>query len=190
MRPAVLAIIAVLLSVCLPGGRACEAFSLKNPQRTGGAVALGSSYRPAPTFGFGQLSLMALYDYEQIFAHRAPEPLRFKLEGNLGVAERSGPRLLMSANFFALYYLDVFRTATLRPYVEGGAGLVYSDFQAEDQGLRVNFNPQFGIGTEWHRADGRSYYGAVRGWHLSNGGLHKDNGGINALILQLGVLFD
>ncbi len=43
---------------------------------------------------------MALYDYEQIFAHRAPEALRFKLEANLGLADDSDPRLLASINFF------------------------------------------------------------------------------------------
>ena len=165
------------------------AFSLENPQKRGMAVVLGSSYDPSPTFRFVQLSVMALYDYEQIMPHRAPDALRFKLEGNIGLADDSEPRLLASANFFALYYLKSLQTHLLSPYVEAGAGLVYSDFQVKDQGLRINFNPQIGIGAEWIGMDGRSYYGAIRAWHLSNSGLHKDNRGINAVTMQFGVHF-
>lgn len=165
------------------------AFSLENPQQTGMAVVLGASYDPAPTFGFAQLSVMALYDYEQIFAHRAPDNLRFKLEGNIGLADDSEPRLLASANFFALYYLKPLQTPVLLPYVEAGAGLAFSDFQMEEQGLRINFNPQIGVGAEWQGQGDNRYYGAVRAYHLSNSGLHKDNRGINAVTFQLGVHF-
>lgn len=186
----ILSVVMPLFAFCVTcGAMEAQAFSLKNPQKTGAAVMLGYAYDPAPTFGLGQLSLMALYDYEQIFAHRAPENLRFKLEADLGAADQSGMRLLGSANFFALYYLKPFGSGRLRPYVEGGAGLAFSDFQVEDQGLRINFNPQFGLGAEWQGADGQSYYGAVRAWHLSNSGLHKDNRGVNAAVLQLGFHF-
>lgn len=166
-----------------------QAFSLEHPQKKGLAATFGTSYAPAPSFGFAQLSLMALYDYEQIFAHQAPDDLRFKFEGNIGLADDSDPRLLASVNIFALYYLEPLETNSFHPYVEAGIGLVYSDFQVEDQGLRINFNPQIGFGSEWRAQSGRSYYGAVRAWHLSNGGLHQDNQGINAVTLQLGVHF-
>lgn len=178
----------LLLSLLLLTSEA-RAFSLQEPQKTGVGIVLGRSYDPSPTVSFIQLNLMALYDYEQIFAHRAPEALRFKLEANLGLADDSDPRLLASINFFALYYLDRFKTAAFRPYVEGGAGVVYSDFQVKDQGMRINFNPQIGVGAELQVGDGRSCFGAVRAWHLSNSGLHKDNRGINAVTLQLGVHF-
>lgn len=190
MRGTILCCLALLLVVCnmsLPEPAA--AFSLKNPEQTGGAIILGSSYDPQPDFGFVQLSLMALYDYEQIMPHRAPEPLRFKLEGSLGLADDSERRLLTSVNIFALYYLKAFESVHLRPYVEAGAGIVYSDFQVDGQGLRFNFNPQAGIGTEWQMMDGRRGYGALRAYHISNGNLHSDNRGINAVTFQLGVYF-
>jgi len=132
---------------------------------------------------------MALYDYEQIMPHRAPEALRFKLEGSLGLADDSRPRALASGNFFALYYLRGLETRSFRPYVEAGAGVVFSDFQVDGQGLRLNFNPQAGIGTEWQVRGNRSGYGALRAYHLSNSELHQDNRGINAIIFQLGLLF-
>ena len=165
------------------------AFSLKDPEQTGGAIVVGSSYDPHPNFNFVQLSLMALYDYEQIMPHRAPDPLRFKVEGNLGLADDSGKRLLTSINILALYYLRTLEKGCLRPYVEAGVGIVYSDFQVDGQGLRINFNPQAGIGTEWQASEGQCWYGALRAYHISNGSLHRDNRGINALTLQLGLYF-
>lgn len=180
-------ILIVVCNMSLP--ELAGAFSLKSPEQTGGAIILGSSYDPQPNFGFVQLSLMALYDYEQIMPHRAPEPLRFKLEGSLGLAGESDRRLLTSVNMFALYYLRNLEDGHLRPYVEAGVGVVYSDFQVDGQGLRFNFNPQAGIGTEWQMLGGRRGYGALRAYHISNGNLHRDNRGINAVTFQLGFYF-
>ena len=119
--------------------------------------------------------------------HRAPEPLKFKFETNLGAADISGKRLLASFNFYALYYLKGMNVGRFRPYVEGGAGVVYSDFQLEGQGLRWNFNPQAGIGLQWYGPEGMNGFAALHAYHISNGGLHSDNRGINGLLFQLGI---
>ena len=190
MRFTILRLLFLLIVACvavLPGK--ADAFSLKNPEQAGGAIILGSSYDPQPNFGFVQLSLMALYDYEQIMPHRAPEQLRFKLEGSLGLADDSEQRLLTSVNIFALYYLVNLESRYFRPYVEAGVGVVYSDFQVDGQGQRINFNPQAGIGTEWQRQGGQRWYGALRAYHISNGNLYRDNRGINAVTFQLGLYF-
>jgi hypothetical protein len=171
----------------LPGS--ASALSLATPEQLGVATVLGRSYDPEPSLSFAQLSLMALYDYEQIMSHPAPEPLRFKLEVNLGFADAPARRMLASANFFALYYLRALEFSHFRPYVEAGAGIVYGDFQVSGQGLRMNFNPQAGIGAEWQKNEGRHWYGALRGYHISNGELHRDNRGINAVTLHVGVFF-
>ena len=164
------------------------AFSLADPEHTGAAVNLGYSYDPKPESGFVQLSLMALYDYEQIMPNPAPEPLRFKFEGSLGVADASRRRAIGSLNFFALYYLEALQTAKIHPYVEGGAGIIYTDYQVRGQGLRINFNPQAGIGSEFRLGD-RLWYGALRAHHLSNSHLYRKNRGINSLMLQFGFYF-
>ena len=187
MRSFLICFLVLLTGLWLPAQVA--AFSLENPEKTGLAVVLGSSYDPQPTIGFAQLSLMALYDYEQIMPHRAPDSLRFKFEGNVGVADDSRYRMLASGNFFALYYLRALEAKSFRPYLEAGAGLVYSDFQVDGQGLRINFNPQAGVGAEWTTNYGKSYYTAVRASHLSNSELHRKNRGINMLTFQLGTIF-
>jgi len=190
MSCAILRLSFVLIVACaLSLPEPANSFSLKAPEKTGGAIVFGSSYDPQPNFDFVQLSLMALYDYEQIMPHRAPEQLRFKLEGSLGLADDSEQRLLTSVNIFALYYLRSLESRRFRPYAEAGIGVVYSDFQVDGQGSRFNFNPQAGIGTEWQTQGDQRWYGALRAYHMSNGNLHQDNRGINAVILQLGILF-
>ncbi|NOQ50978.1 MAG: acyloxyacyl hydrolase [Desulfuromonadaceae bacterium] len=190
MRCAVVRLSIILIFACaLSLPETARAFSLKNPEQAGVAINLGSSYDPQPTFRFAQLSLMALYDYEQIMPHPAPEPLRFKLEGSLGLADDSEQHLLASANFFALYYLRNLENGHFRPYVEAGVGVAYGDFQVDGQGLRFNFNPQAGIGAEWQTQGSQRCYGALRAYHISNGNLHRDNRGINAVALQIGIFF-
>ena len=167
----------------------CLAFSLSNPEYTGAGITVGTTYDPDPTFEFGQISFSAWYDYEQIMGHRAPDSLRFKFELNLGAADISEKRLLASFNFYALYYLEGIAVGRFRPYVEGGAGVVYSDFQCEGQGLRWNFNPQAGIGLQWYDQGGMDWYTSLHAYHISNGGLDSDNKGINGVSFQLGCLF-
>jgi len=166
-----------------------QAFSLHNPEQVGSAVNLGFSYDPQPSSGFAQLSLMALYDYEQIMPHRAPDPLRFKFEGSLGVADDSRRRVFCSLNFFALYYLEFLQTSKIKPYLEAGAGIIYSDYQVDGQGLRINFNPQAGLGAEFELG-ARRWFGALRAHHVSNGDLYKENRGINSVLLQFGFYLD
>lgn len=166
-----------------------SAFSLQSPQQTGVAVSLGSSYSPQPTFSYAQLSYLALYDYQQIMPHAAPESLRIKLEASLGVADDSRLRALGSLNFFAFYYLRNLSRGSFKPYLEAGAGVIFSDFQVAGQGLRFNFNPQAGIGAEWQVESGQRWFSALRAQHISNSELHKDNQGINAVAVQLGIYF-
>ena len=89
----------------------------------------------------------------------------------------------------ALYYLDFFSSDRLMPYLEGGIGVVYTDFQVKGQGSRINFNPQIGLGTEFEVDSGPPFFGAVRLSHISNAGLHDDNRGVNSVILMIGRYF-
>lgn len=161
---------------------------LGRPERMGLGLTLGHSYDPRPTFGFTQLTGVLQYDYDRVWPHRAPEPLFLKFEGSLGFASyRGNQRLIASANMLAQYYLAP--PGRLRPYLEGGIGLIYSDFQGDGQGLRFNFNPQAGIGCDYQSPVGSIFFTNLRLHHLSNGGLHHDNRGVNTLIMQLGRYF-
>jgi hypothetical protein len=89
----------------------------------------------------------------------------------------------------ALYYIDVISTERLTPYLEGGIGVVYTDFQVEGQGSRLNFNPRIGIGTEFKVDSGAPFFTALRLSHISNAGLADDNRGVNSVVWMLGRFF-
>ncbi|MCD4687771.1 MAG: acyloxyacyl hydrolase [Desulfuromonadaceae bacterium] len=147
--------------------------------------SLGITYDPGADVDFMLLSAAALYDYEAIWHHRAPDPLRFKVEGHVGSSTGTHMRAVASANILALYFLDHFTSAHLRPYLEAGIGIIYTDFKVEGQGLWVNFNPQAGVGMEIDLGDGAPWFSALRLHHVSNVGLHHDYRGINSVVLQV-----
>jgi hypothetical protein len=174
-------LVAVSSQVLADGGEVATRYSLGS--------SYGLVYDPGADVDFLLLSAAALYDYERVWHHRAPDPLRFKVEGHVGSTTGTHMRSVASANILALYFLDHFTSAHLRPYLEAGIGVIYTDFQVEGQGLRVNFNPQAGVGMEMDWSGGAPWFAAFRLHHVSNGGLHHDNRGINSAVLQLGRFF-
>lgn len=159
------------------------------PPQTALTISGGHSYAPGNEIRFAQIGLSARWDYDQIWPHHAPEPLLFKVETAIGVASTPHCRALFSANMLAHYSLNGLSSHRFNPYVEAGIGVIYSDFQIKKQGLRLNFNPLLGIGTDFHSDDDRHGFIAVRLHHISNAELHDDNHGINSLLLQLGHFF-
>ncbi|MFH1902233.1 MAG: acyloxyacyl hydrolase [Candidatus Omnitrophota bacterium] len=162
----------------------------KVPTRYGIGITSGQAYDPGNNITFLQLNAFALYDYDRVWRHKAPEPLRFKVECNLGATINSPHRAVSSVNMLALYYLDNFSNSRLRPYVEAGIGIIYTDFRVENQGLRFNFNPQLGIGVEFLSGSKPVFYTAIRTHHVSNGGLRREsNRGINSIVVIFGRFF-
>jgi len=184
-----LLLLAVILFGLLPVTPAAAASAWSRPERVGVALYGGGSYNPMDGPNYALLSAHLLYDYDAIWFHRAPEPLRFKIEANLGVADiETSTRLVVAAGAMALIYGEGLATSTFRPYAEAGIGLIYTDFQVYGQGLRLNFNPRFGLGCDFG-PNGRPWYAAVHAHHVSNCGFNEDNVGINAVMLQLGRTF-
>jgi lipid A 3-O-deacylase len=178
--------------------------------RTPGKIRAESSHagqNPAPnrygiggTFGyafnlgddtlcFSQAVGFAQFDFEKPWFHEALDPLRFKLEVGVGSTLHPDNRFMASAGILALVYLDWFAVGSLRPYLEGGGGIVYTDFQLDGQAFRFNFNPQVGIGTEFNVGSDLPFFTAVRMHHISNAGLDDDNRGINSVVFMLGLYF-
>lgn len=158
------------------------------PTRYGVALLGGKVYDP-DDFGLLVVQGQMLLDYDRVFWHAAPEALRLKLEVNAGLTTDDRQRGLLALNGLALYYLDRFKQSNWTPYVEAGIGLIYSDFQVEDQGFRFNFNPQAGVGLEYALPSGAALTTAVRLHHISNGGTHRNNRGVNSALLMIGYLF-
>ena len=162
----------------------------KIPNTYGVGANFGYTYDPHDNISFLQLNAFTLCDYDRFWGHPAPEELRFKVEYNLGITTSSPHRAILSLNALALYYLDDFSSRFIRPYIEGGIGIIYTDYQVEGQGLRLNFNPQCGVGTEILIDSKPMFYIALRAHHVSNGELyHRANRGTNSFVLTAGRLF-
>jgi hypothetical protein len=190
-------IIVVVIALCAPTNTKAYAqvdgHSNDQPPFTQTRYALaingGQSYSPTNEIQFAQGAAIALFDYDKVWPHSAPEPLRFKVEAAVGMASTPHGRALMSVNMLALYFIEPLATSTLRPYIEAGIGVSYSDYLVEDQGSRFNFNPQLGIGSEITSNGGPPWFIACRLHHISNGGLDDDNRGINSALIQIGRFF-
>ena len=159
------------------------------PTRYGMAAVLGNTFDPDEDINFVQLSGFVMWDYDKVWHHWAPELLRFKVEGTAGVTISPKTRGMVSVGMMALYYLEFISSPRLNPYIEGGIGVIYTDFQVDGQGSRFNFNSPIGIGTEFKADSGPPYFGAVRLMHISNAGLHEDNRGMNSVIIMIGRFF-
>ena len=161
----------------------------KIPTRYGMAAVLGDTFDPDEGIYFVQLSGFVMWDYDKVWHHWAPEALRFKVEGTAGLTISPQTRGMVSVGMMAPYYLDFISSQRWDPYIEGGIGVIYTDFHVEGQGSRFNFYPQAGIGTEIQVDSGPPFFGAVRISHISNAGLHDDNRGMNSVILMIGRFF-
>jgi hypothetical protein len=159
------------------------------PDRYGLTVNIGNTYDPSGDTGFVMLTGFALFDYDKIWPHAAPEALRFKVEISAGSTWTKGRDFMASTSIFALYYLDRFAGRGFRPYVEGGIGGIYTEWKVDGQGSHLNFNPQLGIGTEFSVGPAATYLAAMRLYHISNAGLKKDNRGVNSIVFVIGRFF-
>jgi len=182
-------LLAVLVFVCPAYAEEDESAHVET--RYGLSLAYGNTYDPTGDIGFLLLTGVALFDYDRIWPHRAPPALRFKVEGAAGVTVKSEfrGRFVASLGVFALYCLDGLSGKGLRPYIEGGIGVIYTDFQVEGQGLRFNFNPHLGIGAEFPSGSKELYFASLRLHHISNAGLDDENRGVNSVVFMFGRFF-
>lgn len=158
--------------------------------RYGMALSFAQGVGLPDNYGMGLVTLIGLFDYDRIWPHRAPDPLRFKVELTGGSTTwPEAPRAVVSANILALYYLESLAGAWGRPFVEAGIGGIYTDFQVEGQGSRVNFNPVAGFGLEFDTMGGQTWFTAIRASHWSNAGILEDNQGVNTFAAMLGLYF-
>ena len=182
-------ILVIIISMAAGSAYAGEKEKTYEANRYGVSAVTGKTYHPDNNIDFFMLSGFIIFDYEKIWGHKAPPQLRFKAEGSIGAAHENKMKLVTSVNMFALRYLDFLQTHTLKPYIEGGIGVIYTDFQVRGQGLRINFNPQMGIGTEIRTRSKNTLFISLRLHHISNGGLNHENRGINSVMGMLGYYF-
>lgn len=162
------------------------------PPRHGLTAGAGRIYDPgsdSATLAMVTGFIMLDHDYAAPFS--TPDYLRFKLEASAGAGDSPPWQGMLSINMLTMCYLDALATSRTRPYIEGGIGLMYSSRRWKGQGLHFTHNPVAGMGV--HITPGGEAAGMyqinLRFIHASNGGLHSDNRGMNAILLATGYVF-
>jgi hypothetical protein len=89
----------------------------------------------------------------------------------------------------ALFIRLVYGDAVLRPFVEGGEGVVYTDLRKQDLGTRVQFTSTIGAGLEYEIRPDLAVGFQVRLRHMSNAGMASSNPGINTVYGLVGLTF-
>jgi hypothetical protein len=80
-------------------------------------------------------------------------------------------------------------TARIAPFIEGGAGMIYTTQHTHEQGTQLNFTPQAGIGLQVLLTKRWAMTGGYRYRHLSNAGIDEDNVGLDHHFGLLGVSY-
>jgi lipid A 3-O-deacylase len=158
------------------------------PTQYGMSAEYGYAFDPSPNPSFLLARMSAIYDYGSVWHQDCPNTLRFKVEAAAGSTLSPEGGLVASVNMLALKYPGKLG-GSLRPYVEGGIGVIYTQYRVKDQGLRFNFNPVLGAGLEMPEKDGKNLFAAIRFYHLSNAEIDRQNRGVNSVALQVGRLF-
>ncbi len=97
------------------------------------------------------------------------------------------PRGGVFAGGTALFRYNFLGARRLVPYVEGGGGMGYLDFDLRDQRDGFAFLLQAGAGAQLFVRPGMSVDLAWRFQHISNAGTSRPNNGLNASLPLLGV---
>jgi len=159
------------------------------PDQYGVSAEYGYTFDPGQDITFLLARVFAIYDYGTVWRQDRPKALRFKVEGAIGSTLTPRTDLMVSANMLALYYPGRLTGRSLRPYLEGGIGVIYTEFRVKGQEYHFNFNPLLGVGCELPQQNGRNPFAAIRLHHLSNAGIGPDNRGVNSVELQVGRYF-
>ncbi|NVO00572.1 MAG: acyloxyacyl hydrolase [Geobacteraceae bacterium] len=162
---------------------------LANPERKAAAISVASSYDPNFNMSSVRGSVAALYDHGELWDNVKSGTTAFKLEGVAGMLLRPEYRAVVSVNMLSLYYPEFVKSRELRPYLEAGIGVIYTDYRVDGQAYRHNFNPLLGIGAEIRGEKGDTFYVAMRLHHVSNGSINRDNQGVNSLLFQIGKFY-
>jgi hypothetical protein len=82
-----------------------------------------------------------------------------------------------------------FGDGRVRPFIEGGEGVLYTDLRKQRFGSRMQFSSQFGVGLEYQIRPDLAFSFAARLRHMSNGGTASSNPGVNTLFGLVGLTF-
>ena len=78
---------------------------------------------------------------------------------------------------------------TVSPYIELGAGMLYSNRDIPDTGADINFDAHIGAGANFRVSDDVHIMTGYRWRHVSNGNTHERNSGVDYNQVLFGLSF-
>jgi hypothetical protein len=113
------------------------------------------------------------------------------------VSDREGNAQDRSASFeigvSPIFFRLAFGEGEVRPFIEGGLGLVYTDLRSRvrhsDLGQRMQFSEQGGFGVEWAFQPDYAFTLSGRYRHISNAGFDENNPGLDTVYGVVGLVF-
>jgi lipid A 3-O-deacylase len=143
----------------------------------------GHSWRPI----FGQTrSEITFVAFHPRMGWLVTDQLELYGEATLFVYDR--PQTALSAGLGGIagrYYLRT--SGGWTPYLQAGAGLLWSSLDVPEIDRIFNFQLFFGAGWRYTRASGPCWIVEFRNHHISNAGTAGENRGINAATILTGV---
>jgi lipid A 3-O-deacylase len=74
-------------------------------------------------------------------------------------------------------------------FLEGGAGLLFTEDNVPSDGSDFNFTPQAGLGFTFDAGDSARWLIGLRWYHISNANSHRSNPGRDSVMLWVGMTF-
>ncbi len=99
------------------------------------------------------------------------------------------PRGGVAGGAAAMLRYELKRWGRIRPYLEGGAGIIGLSFDLADQADGLAFNPTAGVGLVHRLSDRLTLDVACRFQHISNAFTAYPNGGIEAFQYLAGISY-
>jgi len=153
--------------------------------------------------GYGTASIRNKADYEVIpilpqFGFDIKpmvERLNIKPKGNLEFIAEPLMNIVINPDTNAetgisllLRYSDNI-TSHIIPFLEGGAGMIYTTQHTHEQGTQYNFTLQVGTGLHYFLNKSWALIGGYRYRHMSNAGISDDNSGIDHHFILFGLSY-
>lgn len=110
-----------------------------------------------------------------------------ELVGELFGGRQLNPNDAYVAGFTPVLRYDLATGTRWMPFIEGGAGVSWTDVGQPDLATRFEFHLVGGGGVHWFCCENMAVTGQYRFAHLSNAGIRDPNNGVNTHVFLLGV---
>jgi opacity protein-like surface antigen len=181
-------IVAVLLGVLNAGQLAAAEFNFDRfNQEWAIRAAFGKSMHKGNVKLYSLLPRWGIFLVRPGHAYLAGIGVSFVVEGIVSIADADNTGSEFGLTPLLKLTLPLGNRALF--FVEGGAGLIWENFDSPAVTHTFNFTPQVGGGVDFALMDNLALTLAYRFRHSSNAGVYKENSDLNVNFIQIGLTY-